>query len=144
MPKLPRRHAAADVPKPSPEPDVPPTSRFERAFCSLVAYERPRRLLQLMEEQKEILTCDCERFFRLASIQFTQSHPHFRQAARCAEILTGEPVADIFCVHVAGDADADEIELAVMLVGTRRWSSTIAVNADRFAGAWLEARGDER
>lgn len=144
MTKEPKRHA--DVPKPGLEPgDSPPhASRFERAFCSLVAYERPRRLLQLLDEQKEILTCDCERFFRLASVQFTQKHPHFRQAARCAEILTGEPVADIYCVHVAGDSDNDEIELAVMLNGTRRWSSTITVNPDRFAGAWLEARGDDR
>jgi len=123
--------------------EAPPrASRFERAFCSLVAYERPKRLLQLVEEQKEILTCDCERFFQKAEIHFTTKHPHFRQAVRCAEILTGEPQAGISCVYVAGDEDGG-IEMAVALVGSRKWTNTVAVSPDRFAAAWLEARGDD-
>jgi hypothetical protein len=127
------------------EQEAPPrTSRFERAFCSLVAYERPRRLLQLIEEQRQVLTCDCEEFFRLASVQFTPKHPHFRQAVRCAEMLTGVPDGEISCVHVAGgDVEGADIEIAVAVVGARKWSSTVEVPAERFASVWLEVRGDD-
>jgi hypothetical protein len=139
------KHRAAE-PKPAralDESAPPRASRFERAFCSLVAYERPRRLLQLIDEQKQVLTCNSEEFFRLASIQFTAKHPHFRQAVRCAEMLTGVPVDEISCVLVTGgDAEGDDIEVAVAMIGSRKWSSTVEVPAERFAAVWLEARGD--
>jgi hypothetical protein len=143
MATKPNRPREACAPKQVMMDEAPPrASRFERAFCSLVAYERPRRLLELLDEQKEILTCDCERFFQLSSIHFTTKHPHFRQAARCAEILTGEASDDIDQVYVAGDEDG-EIEVSIALLGSRKWTSTVAVKAERFAGAWLEARGDD-
>jgi hypothetical protein len=117
-------------------------SRFERAFCSLVAYERPRRLLELLDEQREVLTCDCARFFELSNVQFTPKHPHFRQAARCAEILAGHSAADIVCVDFAPTDDGSGIELSVALRGSTRWDSTTTLEPTRLASAWLEARGD--
>ena len=119
----------------------PRASRFERAFCSLVAYERPRRLLEMLDEQREILTCDCKRFFELSSVHFTFEHPHFRQAARCAEILTGESAHEINQVYVVGEQS--QVELSIALAGSRKWTSTVVVPSERFAGAWLEARGDD-
>jgi hypothetical protein len=114
--------------------------RVERAFNDLVAYERPRRILELLKEIETVVLSDASGYLAAQPIRFTSEHPMWRTAQHFAEVLTGHDADDICCVDLLpSERGEGRLDVIVFTVDRRRHEK-VAVDVDRVAGAWLDAR----
>jgi len=117
----------------------PILTKADRAFEALVGYERPRRVLALCEEIKAAVAARAAEYMAQQPIYMRSQHPSFRQAARCAEILTGHPAEEIELVGFEPSERRGRIDLSV-ITRDRRRHDKVGLELEALAGAWLDAR----